>query len=571
MSEKGFLTGEENFRELIESNCYYIDKTLIIKELVTKKRAKVFLVTRPRRFGKSLTMFMLSEFFDITKKSNDIFANLAITKDRELCDQWMNKYPVIFFSLKDIKANTFDESLKKMRTLVAMVCMEHAYLMDSPKVADLLKDSLKALYKRVAEQSDLELALQTLCMALRQHWGKPVIVLIDEYDAPLAKIKKGHDYDELVSFIGNFMESGLKSSKALKFAMMTGCLRVAKGSVYTGLNHVSCCGVGDDLFADKFGFTPEEVHDLLCEMDLACKEEEIRTWYDGYCLGSNQKIYCPWDVMKYLSDLQDTPARKPQAYWLDTSSNDVVRTSIGRTDLHIGEEVAKLIQGGSIRTKINDSLTYEDLGSSEENIWTLFYMTGYLTKEAGSLSDKDRSIALRIPNKEIRKVFVSSIHSWLSDTFKSMDLSQFFASFWNGDEKILTESISKIILSSKICFDACKEDFYGGYLDCIFKAYSYKTILNIESGHGFADIIVKDKNKHRAAIIEIIHTKNIIELSGLPDLALKQIDDNKYDTLLTDEYNEYSTILHWGIAFCRKHCLAKCHVARRDPDADFLS
>ncbi len=368
----------------------------------------------------------------------------------------------------------------------------------------------------------------------------------------------------------NFLESGLKSNKALKFAMMTGCLRVAKGNVYTGLNHVSRCGVGDDLFADKFGFTPEEVHALLYEMDLACKEDEIRTWYDGYCFGTDQKIYCPWDVMKYLSDLQDTPARKPQAYWINSSNNDVVRECIGRNDLHIGEEITTLIRGGSIRTKINDSLTYDNLGSSEENIWTLFYMTGYLTKETGSLSDKDRSIALRIPNKEIKEIFVSSIHSWLSDTFKSMDLSQFFASFWNGDEKILTDSLSKIILSSTSCFDACREDFYHGYLDCMFTAYSYKTNSNIESGHGFADIIVKDKNKHRAAIIEIKRTKKMNELAGLPALALKQIDINKYDTLLTDEYDEYSTILHWDIAFCRKHCLAKCHVARLDPDADFL-
>ena len=571
MSEKGFLTGEENFRELIESNCYYVDKTLIIKDLVTQNGTKVFLVTRPRRFGKSLTMFMLSEFFDITKKSDDIFASLAITKDRELCNQWMNKYPVIFFSLKDIKAGTFDDSLKKMRTLVAIACMEHAYLMDSPKVANPLKDSLKALYRRVAGQSDLELALQTLCLALRQHWGKPVIVLVDEYDAPLAKIKKGHDYDELVSFIGNFLESGLKSNKALQFAMLTGCLRVAKESVCTGLNPVGCYGVGDDLFADKFGFTPEEVHDLLCDMDLACREEDIRTWYDGYCFGTGQKIYCPWDVMKYLSDLHGNPACKPRAYWLNSSNNNAVREFIGRNDLHIDEGITTLSQGGSIRTKINASLTYDDLGASQENIWTLFYMTGYLTKETGSLPDNDCSIALRIPNKEIKNVFVSSINSWLSDTFKSMDLNQFFASFWNGDEKTLTDSLSKIILSSTSCFDACKDDFYHGYLECLFTAYLYKTNSNMENGHGFADIIVKDRKKNRAAIIEITQTKNMNELATLPDLALKQIDSNKYDTQLTDEYDAYSTILHWGIAFCGKHCLAKSHVARQNPDAALLS
>ena len=555
MCIKTVCAGDEDFRSLIENDIYYIDKTAFIKELVEKK-LKVSLITRPRRFGKTLNMFMLKEFFDITKESNDIFSGLEISKDKEFCNNWMNKYPVIYISMKEIKAETFENCFEDFRELAATVCMQHEYLLDSPKVAKLLKARLQAIYDRVANRSELIRTLQTLCYALHQHWGKKVIVLIDEYDAPLSKIKKGHNHDKLITFIGALLETGLKTNDALKFSLMTGCLRIAKESIYTGLNHINCYGVGDVHFADKFGFTPEEVDKLLSDMHLSHKKKEIQEWYDGYCFGKNQKVYCPWDVMKHVEALQASPDSVPQTYWLNTSNNNVVREFIGRTVLNIDKDILKLVQGGSIKTKIINSLTYDAVDSSLENVWTLLYLTGYLTKTAGMQPGTDRTIELHIPNQEIKEIFNDSINSWISDTFQKMDLGQFFASFWNCDEKELTESLSKIILTNTSCFDACKEYFYHAYLDCLFTTYSYTTLSNYESGHGFADIIVIDDDNFRAAVIEIKRTKNINELTTLPDIALNQIITNKYDTQL-DATRNYNTILHWGIAFCQKHCLAK--------------
>lgn len=560
MCMKKAFAGQENFITVIKKNYYYVDKTTIIKDIVNEMDSNVSLITRPRRFGKTLTLSMLREFFDITKKNEDIFSHLAIGKDKEICDNWMNKYPVIFLPMKDIKAETFEECFDAFGQLAATVCMQHEYLLTSPKVSKLLKDRLQATYDRIAKKSDLKLTLQTLCYALYQHWGKPVIVLIDEYDAPLSEIKKGYDHDKLIAFIGNLLEIGLKTNDTLEFALMTGCLRIAKESIYTGLNHVSCYDVDEDLFADKFGFTPEEVHKMLCDMHLTDKEEEIRTWYDGYCFGTNQEIYCPWDVMKHISALRKKHESKPQAYWLNTSDNVDVHDLIIRADLDIDEEITTLIQGGSIRAKIKNTLTYDALDSSEGNVWTLLYQTGYLTKTAGTESDADNKIELRIPNQEIKQVFNDSIILWISNTFKKIDLSQFFASFWSCDEKTLTESLSNIILPSTSCFDAYKEYFYHAYLDCLFTTYSYKILSNYESGHGFADIIVKDKTNHRAAVIEIKRTKNIAELANLPDYALNQIRNNKYDTQIDDRF---STILYWGIAFCQKHCVAKGITVRR--------
>ncbi len=562
MGIKKAFAGHENFITVIKKNYYYVDKTAIIKDIVNEMGSYVSLITRPRRFGKTLTLSMLKEFFDITKKNEDIFSSLAIGKDKEICDNWMNKYPVIFLSMKEIKEETFENCFDEFRELAATVCMQHEYLLDSPKVSKLLRDRLQATYDRVAKRSELIRTLQTLCYALHQHWEKPVIVLIDEYDAPLSKIKKGHDHDKLITFIGDLLETGLKTNDALEFALMTGCLRIAKESIYTGLNHINCYGVGDVPFADKFGFTPEEVDKLLSDMQLSHKKKEIQEWYDGYCFGKNQKIYCPWDVMKYIEDLEASPDSVPQTYWLNTSNNNVVREFIGRTVLNIDEEVTTLLQGGSIKTKIINSLTYDAVDSSMENVWTLLYLTGYLTKTAGMQPGTDRTIELHIPNQEIKEIFNDSINSWISDTFKKMDLSQLFASFWNCDEKVLTDSLSKIILSNTSCFDACKEYFYHAYLDCLFTTYSYTTLSNYESGHGFADIIVKDNTNYRAAVIEIKRTKNINELATLPDIALNQIITNKYDTQLDDADN-YSTILHWGIAFCQKHCLAKGKIIRR--------
>ena len=562
MCMKRAFAGQENFITVIKENYYYVDKTTIIKDIVNEMDSNVSLITRPRRFGKTLTLSMLREFFDITKKNEDIFSNLAIGKDKEICDNWMNKYPVIFLSMKEIKADTFDECFDEFGQFAATVCMQHEYLLTSPKVSKLLKDRLQATYDLVEKKSELIRILQTLCRALHQHWGKKVVVLIDEYDAPLARIKQGSDYDKLLEFIENFLESGF-TNDTLKFALMVGCLKNTEKSVYAGLTHVSCYGVGEDLFADKFGFTPEEVHELLCYMELPHKEKELQTWYGSYCFGTNQEIYCPWDVMKYIGDLQDSPDSIPRAHWLDTSNNAVICEFLGRPDLDMDKKLVTLIQGGSIKTKLSSSLAYNALDSSEENVWTLLYQTGYLTKTAGIQSDADSSIELRIPNKEIAEIFNDCITIRLSETFRRMDLSQFSTSFWACDEETMTASLSRTIMSGSICFDVCKfekADFYHTYLKCLFKTYFHKTSLNYERGHLSANIIVTNLKNYRAAVIKVKLTKDIAELTTLPFIALNQIRTNKYDDQFDDNY---STILHWGIAFCQNHCLAKGEIVMR--------
>ena len=567
MSGRSVFAGNEDFREVRENGLCYVDKTAIIKDLVETRGSKVSLFTRPRRFGKTLTLSMLREFFDIERKdSSALFAGLAVSKDKDLCNEWMNQRPVLFLSMKEMKGETFAQSYASCTELFATSCMEHSYLLTSPKVDELLKRRLHDLYACKANEAGMRLALQTFCLAMHQHWNKKVIVLVDEYDAPLANVQAGQDYDRLAFFIGNLLESGLKTNFSLEFSLMTGCLRVAKESVYTGLNHVNCYGIDQDRYADKFGFTPDEVQALLSEKNLSHKAEEIRAWYNGYCFGSDQQIYCPWDVVKYVADLGTNPAAKPQAYWRNTSGNDITRKCISQREWPIEKALSTLMQGGCIETALADTMTYDSITSTESTLWTLLYLTGYLTKLPDSQQNHDTDlIKLRIPNKEIRTVFASDMDRWLNEAITKLDLTSFFTAFWAGDDKAVTDLLSDIILDTVSVFDAYKEDYYHAFIHAIFYLHKYEPISNGEKGHGFADIVVndiKDKKSRRAAVIEVkrADSPNVLEHECAE--ALAQIERQKYDQKLLSESR---TILHWGIAFRSKYCLAKCKTIRR-PD-----
>ena len=563
MSALNILIGGESFREIRERNCYYVDKTDLLEELLASVPPKVSLITRPRRFGKTLTMSMLREFFDIQKDSRGIFEGLKVARNKELCDEWMNKHPVFYISLKRVEGLSFSEALAGFREIISLQSLEYTYLLQSAELSESEKDALRSLFSGTNDKTLLESSLQRISVALQNHWKKPIVLLVDEYDVPLACAQQNGYYHEMVSFIRNMLGAALKTNAALQFAILTGCLRIAKESIFTGLNNFACYSISDAEFDDKFGFTESEVDALLEAGNLSKRKDELKEWYDGYRFGNGTEIYSPWDVLMHVSKLQKNAEAKPQAYWNNTSGNAIVRSFIGRTDLNIGEKFETLINGGCVETKIVESLTYDSLHSSEENLWSLLYLTGYLTKaseeqieDCGRLVDEDKTF-LVIPNKEVRKIFTESIASWFTDSMLEMDRRPLFDAFWNGDADKLSRLVSRILLNTISCHDY-KEDFYHAVMTGIFVGSGYAVTSNRESGRGRADIIVKDQRNSRSAVIEVKHASASADLAPLAEAALLQIDEKEYDAPLRDNYE---TVIHWGMAFFEKRCIAKFKTA----------
>ncbi len=559
MSASNILIGGESFREIRESNCYYIDKTDFLVELLSNVPAKVSLVTRPRRFGKTLTMTMLQEFFDIRQDSRKLFEGLAISKNKALCEAWMNKYPSAFLSLKLIEGQNFDHALEQAAAIISRLCIEHDYLTASSKVSDADKQELSSLIFKQGSPTTLENSLITLSRALHAHWGKPAILLIDEYDVPLARAEQNGYYKEMVGFIRNMLGAALKTNSSLQFGILTGCLRIAKESIFTGLNNFKTYGISDPKFSDKFGFTSQEVDALLADAHFSDKKDVMREWYDGYRFGRDQEIYCPWDILQYVDDLQTDSLALPKTYWSNTSSNSIIRTFIGRTDLNIGEKFETLINGGCVDAKVAENLTYDSLHSSEDNLWSILYLTGYLTKASDAqvaacgIRAMQGKTCLVIPNREVREIFIESISAWFTDSMLEMDRKPLFDAFWRGDAEDFMRKLSRILLTS-ISYHDYHEDFYHAVLAGIFVGSGYAVSSNIESGRGRPDIIIKDQRNSRAAIIEVKHAKSASELPSLTEEAIAQIKDREYDASLRGLYEE---ITLWGMAFFEKRCHVK--------------
>ena len=559
MPASNILIGGDSFRKIRDLGCYYVDKTGFLIELLSQTPPEVSLITRPRRFGKTLNMTMLQEFFDIRQDCKDLFAGLEVMGHKAICDTWMNKYPTAFLSLKPVEGQNFDHALEQAAAVMSRLCIEHEYLVNSPSVSVADKQELSALIFKQGSPSVLENSLITLSRALHAHWGKPAILLIDEYDVPLARAEQVGYYDEMVGFIRNMLGAALKTNPSLQFGILTGCLRIAKESIFTGLNNFKSYGISDVRFSDKFGFTSQEVDALLADTNFSDKKTVMREWYDGYRFGLGQEIYCPWDILQYVDDLQDNPKALPKAYWSNTSGNSIVRKFIGRTDLNIGNKFETLINGGCVEAKIVENLTYDSLHSSEDNLWSLLYLTGYLTKASeeqlfncGMVSDEEKTF-LVIPNKEVRKIFTETIAAWFDDSIQKMDRQPLFEAFWNGNNENLSRIVSRILLNS-ISYHDYKEDFYHAVMAGIFVGSGYVVSSNSESGLGRADIIVRDTRNSRAAVIEVKHANSMAELSDLADAALQQINDKEYGAPLL---GNYETVIHWGMAFFQKKCLAK--------------
>ena len=548
--------GMDSFAKLRTNDCYYVDKTEFIETLLNES-FEAMLFTRPRRFGKTLMMSMLAEFFDISKDNQAIFQDLSIYKNKPLCAEWMNQYPVIFLTLKAVEGLNFQSAYAMFEFLIAEWCISHRFLLESEKLTELDKEVFEKFMKKTAQVSELKNSLYTLSRLMTMHYGKNTIILIDEYDVPIAKANENHYYVEMTDFLRTFLGTALKTNMYLKFAIFTGCLRIAKESIFTGLNNFIQDSISKERYSKYFGFTEKEVLELLKTANFLSKADIVKKWYDGYCFGKTE-MYCPWDVLNYVRDLQTSENAIPENYWKNTSHNDIIRSFINRTDLMVNDKFEQLLSGGMIQEKIVEDLTYDVLHSSEENLWSILYLTGYLT-QVNSVDDTHNfyqqigKTLLKIPNEEIKTIFAETIATWFSDNIKELDRTPMFDAFWEGQDEQVSQFVTDLLFETISYYDY-KEDYYHAFLTGIFTGAGYIVESNREYGLGRPDIVVKDKKNRRVLIIEIKHSKNELQMSVDVKKALKQIDVKQYAKTFLKGYR---TILCYGAAFFEKECMIR--------------
>ena len=550
--------GIENFKEIRQLGFYYIDKTRLIEQLL-QGWGKVTLFTRPRRFGKTLNMSMLKSFFEIgTDKS--LFDGLYISGNKELCDEYMGRYPVIFLSLKGVDGLDFTTARRMLCAILKNEFDRHYYL----KTSDALTDEDRTLFIKMLQGSDdnIEDSIRMLSKLLFKHFGQKAVILIDEYDVPLDKAFQNGYYKEMVSLIRGLFGQALKTNEFLQFAVLTGCLRISKESIFTGLNNFKVMSITDSRFDEQFGFTDKEVRKLLSDYGMDSHFDEIKEWYDGYHFG-RADVYCPWDVINHVDHLRDDSDAKPQTYWINSSGNSLVRRLINRADSSTKDEIERLIAGEAIEKVIRLDLTYDEIDNSIDNIWSVLFTTGYLTKigEVKLPDSENYAYKLVIPNKEVREVFVLQIQEWFkavvaneNDTMKLLSRA-----ILDKDEQQIARQLNIVmgrmisILDTKAP-DDMKENFYHGLLLGLLRGSNPDWLIksNRESGDGFSDILIKPEDPDAGIIIEVKYAKEIKGLDAACDAAMAQIKDKRYDEALRDE--DRCDILAYGIAFCRKRC-----------------
>lgn len=561
--------GMENFVEIRRNNFYYVDKTRLIEQLV-EKWSEVSLFTRPRRFGKTLNMSMLRAFFEVGAEAN-LFDGLYISHKKELCEQYMGKYPVISFTLKNIEGQSFDEVKKSMKYLIGTIARQYSFLLESEKLSVVDKEIYRALLftneDGTFQMSDvaLEKSLYRLTELLEKHYHKKVIVLIDEYDVPLEKAFHHGYYDEMVILIRNLFGNVLKTNEHLKMAVLTGCLRIAKESIFTGLNNFKVYPITMRAFDESFGFTDEEVQKMLTYYGLEEDYEIVKAWYDGYRFG-DVDVYCPWDVINYCSDRQYDPKLEPQNYWANTSSNDIIShfvDGMGGQRKVTRIELERLINGETVQKEINQELTYKELYSSIDNLWSTLFMTGYLTQKGDS---NGKRYNLAIPNQEIRNIMTDHIlQLFKEDVAKDGAMVETFCRALvdgNADriEQLFTEYLTKTIsVRDTFVRKPVKENFYHGILLGIlsYKGGWYVT-SNRESGDGFSDIMVRIDDEDVGIIIEVKYAENGKE-EEMSRKALLQIHEKHYEKVLLDE--DIHKVMKYGIACNKKKCKVSMEIS----------
>lgn len=557
--------GIDYFRKLRESHFYYVDKTRLIEQLLLNW-SEVTLFTRPRRFGKTLNMSMLKSFFDIgTDKA--LFDGLYISGNKELCDEYMGKYPVIFLSLKGVEGLTYEEAFEAFVRIMGKEVNRVSFLADSDKLTQIEREQYKGLTimkngRLAFDKEKLISSLQLLSQLLYKHYGKKAVILIDEYDVPLDKAFQNGYYNEMVSLIRGLFGQALKTNEFLQFAVLTGCLRISKESIFTGLNNFKVMSITDSRFDEQFGFTDEEVKKLLSDYDMDSHFDEVKEWYDGYHFG-RADVYCPWDVINHVDHLRDDSDAKPQTYWINSSGNSLVRRLINRADSSTKDEIERLIAGEAIEKVIRQDLTYDEIENSIDNIWSVLFTTGYLTKvgEVKLPDSESYAYKLVIPNKEVREVFVLQIQEWFKAVVANDNdtMSLLSNAILDKDEAILARQLNIVmgrmisILDTKAP-DDMKENFYHGLLLGLLRGSNPDWLIksNRESGVGFSDILIKPENPDLGIVIEVKYAKEFKGLDAACDAAMAQIKQKRYDETLRDEGR--CDILAYGIAFCRKRC-----------------
>ena len=557
--------GIDDFRKLRESHFYYVDKTRLIEQLLLNW-SEVTLFTRPRRFGKTLNMSMLKSFFDIgTDKA--LFDGLYISGNKELCDEYMGKYPVIFLSLKGVEGLTYEEAFEAFVRIMGKEVNRVSFLADSDKLTQIEREQYKGLTimkngRLAFDKEKLISSLQLLSQLLYKHYGKKTVILIDEYDVPLDKAFQNGYYNEMVSLIRGLFGQALKTNEFLQFAVLTGCLRISKESIFTGLNNFKVMSITDSRFDEQFGFTDSEVKKLLSDYGMDSHFDEVKEWYDGYHFG-RADVYCPWDVINHADHLRDDSDAKPQTYWINSSGNSLVRRLINRADSSTKDEIERLIAGEAIEKVIRQDLTYDEIENSIDNIWSVLFTTGYLTKigEVKLPDSESYAYMLVIPNKEVREVFVLQIQEWFKAVVANDNdtMSLLSKAILDKDEAILARQLNIVmgrmisILDTKAP-DDMKENFYHGLLLGLLRGSNPDWLIksNRESGDGFSDILIKPENPDLGIVIEVKYAKEFKGLDAACDAAMAQIKQKRYDETLRDEGR--CDILAYGISFCRKRC-----------------
>lgn len=556
---KKLPVGFENFQEIRKLDFYYVDKTKLVEQLL-ENWSKVNLFTRPRRFGKTLNMSMLKSFFEIGTDTA-LFDGLYISQNEELCKEYMGKYPVIFLSLKGVDGLTFEEARSALCELIAGEVRRFKFLLNSSRLDNDEKNIYRDLISLQGEQettlaTKLKFSLKKISELLYQHYGQKTIVLIDEYDVPLDKSFQHGYYREMVALIRGLFGEALKTNDFLQFAVLTGCLRVSKESIFTGLNNFKVYSADDVRYDEEFGFTNEEVKKLLEDYNLQKHFTEVKEWYDGYRFG-NADIYCPWDVINYVDDLVSEAKPHPKAYWINSSGNDLVKRFIDMADKTTKDEIEQLIVGEAVEKRIRLDLTYDEIDNSIDNLWSVLFTTGYLTKNGDAENGMYRLI---IPNKEVREVFLLQIRDWFDQVVANDHASteKINRGFLEGKTDDIQQELTMFLGETISVLDTKarneeKEIFYHGILIGILKNYSgWAVKSNRESGDGYADILLKPKNPDVGIVIELKYAHSMNELDKACERAMEQIKNHRYDTELREDGR--NDILAYGIAFCKKRC-----------------
>ncbi len=535
--------GKSSFEAVRKQELFYIDKTSLIAELEKNEGTEVFLFTRPRRFGKTLTMSMLSSFFDISKDSTGFFEGLKISENRELCDKWMNRFPTVFLSFKPFDGLDFESAFDSLKDIIFNLFCDFSFLMSSDKVDFVLKEKYNVIYSGNPTVSDIKGSLSLLVRMLSAHYGGKVVLLIDEYDVPMAKSSSRGYYDAIIDVMRSMLQV-LKDNDYIQFAVMTGCMRIAKESIFTGLNNVYSNTVTSRAYGEYFGFTEDEVNETFKQLEVEDRLDEVKVWYDGYHFG-DEDIYCPWDVIHYLYDLSNDPKAKPRNYWANTSSNDIIESFISRGRKTMFDDLDTLLEGGSIMKVIDENITYDYLHSSDNNIWSILLMTGYLTPVRRDDEDdslRDDEVELKIPNREIMNIFSSSLTKWINAVSGKGDLVSLADALWTGRADVISSEMTRILNDTISYNDLWHEAAYHLFFDGIFRGMGYRVDSNKEHGMGRPDIVVFDKKRKRAALFEFKGINETLES------ASRQIDDKKYADGLTD----CSLILCYAVRFSDK-------------------